>query len=363
MTNSAVAPVPRPGFDEAKAKAFAGKLIGALNNASLVLMNSIGHRAGLFDALGEISPCSSAALAARAGLAERYVREWLAVMTTSGVVDYDPAAKTYDLPAEHAAYLTRGVAVNFGITSQFLTVASAVEQEILARFRDGKGLHYHDYGRFHEVMAEASGQNLVANFLDRVMPLVPGLGDRLEAGIDVVDVGCGAGRLVLLLAQRFSRSRFTGVDLCADAFAPTIAEAEALGLKNLTFREADVGALDSLGAFDLVLAADAVHDQKDPPAMLRMIRNSLRPAGAFLMVEIGGSSRLEKDIDNPLAPFLYMISCMHCTAISLGQGGPALGAMWGVEVAEEMLKSAGFAEVTVSRLPHDIINAYFVARP
>lgn len=360
MSSASLAPA---AFDEAKARAFAGKLIGALGSASLVLMNAIGHRTGLFEALKRTSPCTSRELAADANLAERYVREWLAVMTTSGVVDYDPATKTYDFPAEHAAYLTPGVPVNFGITSQFLTVASSVEDDVIARFRDGKGLHYHDFERFHEVMAEASGQNVVANFIDRVMPIVPGLRERIEQGIDVIDVGCGAGRLVLLLAQAFPKSRFTGLDLCADAFAATAETARTLGLANLAFREADVADLDTLGAFDLVLATDAVHDQKDPPATLKMIRNSLRPDGAFLMVEIGGTSRLEEDVKNPLAPFLYMISCMHCTAISLGQGGPALGAMWGAELAESMLREAGFGDVTVTRLPHDIVNAYFLARP
>ena len=97
--------------------------------------------------------------------------------------------------------------------------------------------------------------------------------------------------------------------------------------------------------------------------MLELVYRSLKKNGVFLMVDIGGSSHLEKNIDNPLGAFLYMMSCMHCTPISLGQDGAGLGTMWGVELANEMLGRAGFSDVQMSRLPHDIVNAYFVARP
>ena len=152
---------------------------------------------------------------------------------------------------------------------------AAVEDEIIARFRGGKGLHYHHYDRFHEVMAEASYQSVVLPLVDQVLALAPGLLERLEKGVDVVDVGCGGGRALLLLAERFPNSRFLDVDLCADAFAPAVEAARAKGLGNLSFRAQDLSGVESLGAYDLVLAFDAVHDQKSPQALLRMIRRSL----------------------------------------------------------------------------------------
>jgi SAM-dependent methyltransferase len=220
--------------------------------------------------------------------------------------------------------------VNIAVNAQFLGVIAGVEDDMVDRFRDGAGMHYHHYGRFHQVMAEASNQSIVSKLLDHVLPLAPDLVTGLERGIDVVDVGCGAGRALLLLARRFPNSRFLGVDLCADAFAPTLETIRAEGLTNLSFREIDISGLDTFGAYDLVLAFDAVHDQKDPPGMLRAVRKSLRDGGAFFMADIGGSSHLEKNIPHPLGSFLYMMSCMHCTPVSLGQGGPGIGAMWGV---------------------------------
>jgi SAM-dependent methyltransferase len=363
MTTTATALKSQPVFDESKAEAFAGKLLGALNNSALVLMTSIGHRTRLFDHFANISPCTSGTLAAESGLAERYAREWLAVMVTSGVVDYEPATKTYHLPAEHAAFVTRASPTNMAVTSQFLGVTAGVEDEIIARFQDGKGLHYHHYGRFHDVMAEESNQNFSGALIQHVLPLVDGLTARMEQGIDVIDVGCGGGGALLILAERFPKSRFSGIDLCGDAFASAQELARSKGLSNLDFKELDISGLDTLGSYDLVLAFDAVHDQRDPQGMLNLMRRSLKVNGVFLMVDIGGSSHLEKNIDNPLGAFLYMMSCMHCTPVSLGQGGAGLGTMRGVELAHEMLERAGFSDVQMSRLPHDIVNAYFVARP
>ncbi|HEV7275953.1 MAG TPA: class I SAM-dependent methyltransferase [Devosiaceae bacterium] len=362
-TATAVRAHPIP-FDDAKAQAFAGKLLGALNSSALILMTSVGHRTGLFDALAAISPCTIGQLANEADLAERYVREWLAVMTTAGVVDYEPESQTYFLPSEHAAWLTRAAAPNnIAVTAQMIGVAAAVEDAIVDRFRDGHGVHYHAYGRFHEVMGEHTAQAMASNVIEHILPLVPDATTRLERGIDVIDVGCGAGDVLLRLAERFPNSRFTGVDLCADAFGVAAETASGKGLLNLRFQELDVSRIESLGAFDLIFAFDAVHDQKDPQGMLEVVRRSLRPDGTFLMVDIDGSSKLENNLQHPLGAYLYMMSTMHCTPVSLAQGGIGLGTMWGVELASEMLENAGFTQVALTRLPHDPFNAYFVARP
>lgn len=351
-------------YDDGKAEAFVGTMMGAFNNAALMLMTSVGHRTGLFDALAKVSPCLTSELAAEADLAERYVREWLAVMTTAGVVEYEPRKQTYFLPAEHAAWLTRAAAPNnIAVTAQMIGVAAGVEDEIVARFRDGGGVHYHHYGRFHEVMGEHSSQAIVMNLIEHILPLVPDSIARLEAGIDVIDVGCGAGGALLLLAEQFPNSRFTGVDLCADAFATAKEAARKKGLSNLTFKELDISTVDTLGAYDLVFAFDAVHDQKAPQAMLATIRGSLREGGTFLMVDIDGSSKLENNLEHPLGTYLYMMSTMHCTPVSLAQGGTGLGTMWGFELASEMLALAGFEDIQLNRLPTDPFNVYFVARP
>ena len=105
-----------------------------------------------------------------------------------------------------------------------------------------------------------------------------------------------------------------------------------------------------------------MHDQKDPAGLIRGLHGALRPGGIYLMQDIGGSARLENNLDFPMASFLYAISCAHCTPVSLGQGGEGLGTMWGWETAEAMLRDAGFAEIARHVLPHDPMNVWFVAR-
>jgi len=354
---------PALTFDETKAEQFAERMIGAFNDAALITMTSIGHRTGLFDTLADMTPAPLSVISAKAGLSERYVREWLAVMVTSKVVDYDPVDRTYHLPAEHAAFTTRASTPNnLAVTAQFVPLAAGIEDIIVDRFRTGEGVHYHDYARFHEVMAEDSGQTVVAALFDHILPMVPGLADNLTDGIDVVDVGCGAGRAMLTLAQAFPASRFTGIDLSEEAIGKARAAAEQAGLNNITFEARDLSTLKTLGSFNLVTAFDAVHDQKDPQGLLDCVARSLKPDGLFLMQDIGGSSDLERNVDHPLGPFLYTISTMHCMPVSLAQGGPGLGTMWGEEMAVEMLERAGFANVSTQRLPHDPFNVYYLAR-
>ena len=172
-------------------------------------------------------------------------------------------------------------------------------------------------------MSEYSRQTVVDQLFDHVLPLVPELADRLEEGIDVLDAGCGAGLALIALARRFPASRFTGSDLCADALA--IGRKSAAGLDNIRFEVCDLTAFDEPDGFDFITSFDAIHDQKDPQGLVHGIYRSLRPGGIYLVQDIGGSAHLENNLDFPFAAFLYTASCLHCTPVSLGQGGEGLG--------------------------------------
>ncbi len=347
-------------FDEARAEAFADQLGGWLNGGAMALMASVGHRTGLFDVMATLPPSTSEAVAHHAGLNERYVREWLGGMVTGGAIDYDPEAQTYHLPAEHAASLTRAARpANMAVTLQWVPLLGGVEDEVVAAFENGGGVPYASYHRFHAVMAEESDQTVVAGLRDQILPLVPGLTARLEDGIDVLDVGCGSGRALAELARAYPKSRFLGIDFSKEAIAN--AARGAGGLSNLRFEARDATALEAVPSFDLITAFDAIHDQIDPGAVLTAIGGALRSDGVFLMQEIKGTSDVDQDRQNPMAPFLYTVSCMHCMTVSLSAGGAGLGAMWGEGVARRMLGEAGFGQVQVAVLPHDPINLYFVA--
>jgi SAM-dependent methyltransferase len=354
-------------LDQAKAAAFEGRLVEVLNAGALSLMVSVGHRTRLFDAMAELPPATSIEIARSAQLQERYVREWLGAMVAAGVVAYDAASQTYRLPQEHAAYLTRaGEPSNFAVFAQYIPLLGSVEDDVVRCFGEGGGVPYARYARFHEVMAEDSGQTVLPVLRDRILPLVPGLIERLEAGIRVLDVGCGRGRALNLMAGWFPKSHFVGLDLSDDAIAFGRQEAERRGNSNVVFFTRDLSRFDEeaeQSAFDLVTTFDAVHDQANPRAVLRGIRFSLAPDGVYLAQDIKGSSHVQLNREHPVGTLLYTISCMHCMTVSLAQDGEGLGAMWGREKAEELMREAGFSSIEVHELSHDFQNYYYVCRP
>ena len=144
-------------------------------------MISIGHRSRLFDVMRNLSPSTSEEIASASGLNERYVREWLGAMVTSGIVDIDPETNRCSLPAaEHAAFLTRAAGADISVFAQYIAVLGEVEDEILHCFNNGGGVPYSKFPRFHEVMSEDSTQSVLSTLESHVLPLVPGLKEHLQ---------------------------------------------------------------------------------------------------------------------------------------------------------------------------------------
>ena len=341
---------------------FAERMIGTMNEAALGLMVSVGHRTGLFDVMAGMPAATSAEIASRAALDERYVREWLAVMTTGRIVEHDGATGTFSLPAEHAAWLTRAAGMNNLATGmQYIGLMATVEDQIVDCFRHGGGVPYSAFPRFQAVMAEDSGAVHDATLIDVTLPLVPGLVDRLRDGVDVADVGCGSGHAVNLMAGAFPRSRFTGFDFSDTGITAARAEAHRKGLTNVRFEQRDAAHLGETARFDFITTFDAVHDQARPDLVLAGIAAALRSDGVYLCVDTSASSALAENLDHPLGPFLYTVSCMHCMTVSLADGGMGLGTMWGEQTARKMLGEAGFTSVEATRLDGDIVNAYIIA--
>lgn len=348
-------------IDRQKSEAFAGRMTEMLNHSALMLMTSIGHRSGLFDTMARSGPGRSGEIAERARLSERYVREWLAAMVTGGIVTYDPETQAYRLPAEHAAWLTRSATPNnLAQTAQWIGLLGGVEDHVTEAFRHGRGVPYDRYARFQEVMAEESMQTVIAGLEDHILPLAPGLVERLTRGIDVIDLGCGRGLAMVHLAGKYPRSRFLGVDVSQEAVMAGMEEAHRREVRNVRLIWGDAAEFGSVDTYDLVTAFDAIHDQARPEAVLANIRRILKPSGVFLMQDIRASSCVHCNVDHPIGPFIYTVSCMHCMSVSLANGGPGLGAAWGKELALRMLADAGFDDVCVHELPHDSMNDYYV---
>jgi SAM-dependent methyltransferase len=349
-------------IDQTKAEAFAGRMIGNLNGAGVALLTNLAHRTGLFETLAKLPPSTSEEVANAAGLQERYVRECLGGLVVGKVVDYDPATRKYSLPPEHAAFLTKAAGPdNLALFAQFLPLIAEVEGELVERFREGGGVPYSSYRRFAEVMAEASAPLYDRFLVEKMLPLIPGLRERLDRGIDAADIGTGAGHAINVLAKAFPQSRFVGYDFSEEGIRRGVAEAKAWGLRNARFEIQDVAKLGQKEAFDFVTAFDAIHDQAQPGTVLKEVYDALRPGGVFLMMDEGTSSLLEENVDGVIAPLLYTFSTFHCMTVSLAYGGEGLGTCWGKQKAQELLTKAGFMDITVHTLEGDIEHYYYVA--
>lgn len=354
---------PTDSIDPQAAEEFAERMLGVINDGCLALLTSVGHRVGLFDTLADLPPSATEEIAAAANVDERYVREWLAGMVTGGVVEYDPETCRYWLPPARAASLTTAAGPNdLAHLTQFITMLAEVHEPIVECFRNGGGVGYEAFADFHRLMAEDSSAVHDAMLIDPIVPLAPELPARLEAGIDVADLGCGCGHAINLLGRAFPASRFTGFDLSQEAIGAARREADDWGLSNVRFHVRDVTTLDGDTEYDLITAFDAIHDQAHPARVLQRARQLLREGGVFLMVDVQASTRLEENVDHPLATFGYAISTMHCMTVSLAADGDGLGTFWGEQLASAMLTDAGFGDVEVHHLDEDIWNTYYVAR-
>lgn len=352
-------------IDREQAAAFMDQMRTILNHGMAATMIGIGHRVGLFDAMATFAGAGATSheIAHAGGLDERYVREWLNTMTTAGIVLYDGKTDTYRLPLEHAAVTTRAAGMaNMASYAQYISLCAAVEDELVECFRHGGGVPYDSYDRFHEVMAESSGMRFDALLVPVMLPMVPGIVERLREGIHVADVGCGQGHAINVMAQAFPSSTFVGIDFSEQALARGRAEAERWGLQNASFVQADAANLTGEETFDFITTFDAVHDQAHPRDMVAGIHRSLKPGGFWLCADIRASSHVGENLDHPMGTFMYAVSCQHCMAVSLAYDGEGLGAMWGVQRAKQIFADAGFTDIVVKTLDYDPSNNYYVCR-
>jgi 2-polyprenyl-3-methyl-5-hydroxy-6-metoxy-1,4-benzoquinol methylase len=348
-------------MDQERRDAFAEHLLSTLTGGALSMLVTVGHRTGLFAAAAD-GPATSGGLAARAGLRERYVREWLGAMVTGGFFTYDQATGQFTLPPEHAGFLIGETAANLTPMASMLRALAGALPELERCFVTGEGLAQAAFAPHYEAAGAKGGESrrriYDEHLVDGFLGAVPGLPATLAAGARVLDLGCGSGHVVTVAARAFPASRFLGVDIDSRAVAAAHAERAEWGQDNAAFAVADAARLPPDPQFDVITAFDSVHDQHSPQEVLCRVRAALAPGGVFVMVDGNFSSHLENNIGNPLAALFYAISLMYCTPVSLNGGGAGLGAMWGTELARQMLASAGFGQVEVIDSPQPQFCVY-----
>src|SRR5215469_983812 len=333
-------------IDQAKIQAFMGKVMADNAAGAATVMASIGDRLGLFKELAQ-GPATSAELAERAHINERYAREWLSEMASAGYLAYDPTSQRFTLPPEHDPVLAQeGGPFFLGAAYQLLMAEVGPFNQLLQAFRQGGGVPMEAYGPdLWEGQARFSG-GLFEHLLVPVwLPAMPDVQAKLERGALVADVGCGQGRALIKLAQTYPQSRYVGYDKFAPFVQQAQANATAAGVADrVRFEHRDVSEWLP-EQFDVITTFDAVHDAVSPRGLLRAIREALSPDGRFVCLEINSSDRLEENI-GLLGAFFYSVSVLYCMTSSLAHHGEGLGTA-GIPESKmrELCAEAGFSNV------------------
>ena len=293
----------------------------------------------------------------------RYVREWLAILVTSSIVTMDKDKNTYFLPRHSVSYFKSHA--NCLLYDMLFMMFTPVLPELQQCFKNGGGIPYSSYEEFHQVMGVFSKEGHDQTIIQKFLPSIEGMQEKLESGITYLDVGCGIGIPCILMAKQYPKSEFYGFDFSEKAINEARKEADHQGLKNAHFVLHDCAIFDSKyeEMFDFITAFDSIHDQARPAEALSGIYKMLKHGGIFSMVDVNSYSNPADNIGKHLSSLKYAISLLHCMPVSLFfDGGVGLGTCWGRELAVKMLKEAGFNETEERALEWNIFNVHYLSK-
>ncbi|WP_030987146.1 class I SAM-dependent methyltransferase [Streptomyces sp. NRRL S-1813] len=334
---------PGAAVDEDRVQRFLEKVITDTGAAVAGLCTSLGDRLGLYTAMAGAGPLTSAQLAARTGLVERYVREWLAAQVAGEYISYAPGTDTYLLPDEHAAVLAAPDLPTYAAGfSTLLQAIYATEDTLMEAFRTGEGVGWEEHSpALFAGSAKFFRPGYAASLVPEWLTALDGVVEKLERGARVADVGCGYGYSTALMAQAFPRSHFDGFDF----HGPSVEAARGLvaeqGLDDRVSFEVAT-AQDFPGEdFDLITFFDCLHDIGDPGGALHHAEQALADGGTCMVVEPNASANAQENA-NPIGRALTAASVAVCLPSALAQHGPqALGNHAGEEAMRQIADEAG----------------------
>ena len=332
----------------------------------VALMIHLGDRLGLYRAMDGAGPIDADGLAERTGLQRRWLLEWLRSQAAAGLIE-SPDGRSFELTSEAAAVLSDEGGSLWFAAGAFHggVVPPDVRDRLADAFRTGVGLSYDDLGpdAAHGVERMLAPWSRLA-LVPRILPALEGVVDRLTAGGQVVDVGCGAGVALLAMAEAFPASQFVGYDPSSHAIARARENAAAAGVANVEFRAEGAGALPTSPTYDLVVTFDCIHDMPHPAEAIAAIRRAIAPDGTWLIKDIRSSGSWVQDQRNPVLAMMYGTSVAHCMSSALSEpGGAGLGTLgFDPTTAEAMCRQAGFTTFRVHDFD-DPANLYYEVRP
>jgi 2-polyprenyl-3-methyl-5-hydroxy-6-metoxy-1,4-benzoquinol methylase len=353
-------------MDPEALKEYAKRVFGALGGAMTSTMIFLGDRLGLYRALADAGAVTSAELAERTGLHERWLREWLHQQGAAGILEYRGEGR-FALSAEGIAVLADEQHPAFGAGFfSHLPQTLGVAEQLPEAFRTGLGLPYDAFG---PEGARGIERGLAPWFrallVPMVLPQIEGLVPALEAGVRAADVGCGAGVALIEMAKAFPESEFHGYDISEFALQRAEENRAAAAVKNVAFHHAEREPLPGSPSFALVTTFDCLHDMANPATVMSAIRRSIRPEGRWLIADIKAHESFEENVErNPMAAMMYGTSVVSCMSSALSEpDGLGLGTLGFHEaLARQMTREAGFEHFESLDLGHPV-NAFYLVSP
>ncbi len=350
-------------IDQAKLDEFVGRFaqdLGAVLHAATVL---IGDKLGLYRAMGDGQPVTSAELAERTGCDERYLTEWLATQAASGYADYDAGSGRFRLTPEQALALTSEDNPLFAPGGLQVAASTIKDVDLLAdAIRTDRGV---EWGEHHADLFDGTDRffkpNYIGNLVDGWLPALDGVVDKLNTGARVADVGCGHGASTVLMARAYPNSTFVGFDYHGPSIDAARKGAAQAGVADRCSFEV-APAKDYPGtSYDLVTFFDCLHDMGDPVGAAAHVRESLADDGTWMIVEPKAGDRLEDNL-NPVGRIFYAASTLICLPVSRSQEvDAALGAQAGQARIHDVASQGGFTRFR--RAAETPFNLVYEARP
>ncbi|XP_072050732.1 S-adenosylmethionine-dependent methyltransferase Rv2258c-like isoform X1 [Amphiura filiformis] len=337
---------------------FDSRLINIVSGGFMTMAIGLGVDTGLFDVMCSMDgPKTSQEIADLAGLKERYVREWLGAMAMGRIVDFNGDQETYHIPEHRIPALKPKSGKNaMTLYAKGVPMLSSVYKDIAECFKkDGpNGMAYSKYSDFHGFMAGLSSRWFDNYLIQHFVPGIPTLKEKLDSGIQVLDVGCGEGGASHLFAQNYPNSQIYGLDFQQHCITKATEIAANKGLENIHFVCQEASGMDPIwdSKFDYVFMHEILHDSAYPDKLLDETYRVMKSDGILSVIDTGAHSKLEDNLNlSPTIGISYVCSMMNCVPVSLNfEGGMGLGAVWGKERAVEMLSDHGF-DCEVSKTP------------
>jgi len=352
-------------------KMFSFGVFSKLDGAVTAGMIHLGDRLGLYEVMASsVDGDTSASLASKAGLHERWVREWLHNQVAARIVtcaDLSDSNPVFHLSPEGVAVLAspNHPAYGMGMFHRLPQTMAALEHMPEA-FRTGVGHDYDSHGPEGAVGIERSFEPWNQNFLiPMVIPALDGMKEKLSAGVRVADIGCGSGGAALLMGSTFPNSTIEGFDISKFALERAEERKSESGAHNVSFFDPREHPIADDHRYDLICTFDCIHDMTHPTAMMKTIRQALKDDGTWLLVDIKAQETLELNVSkNPMASLLYGISVLSCMSSAMSEaGGEGLGTLGlSASRAESMARVAGFTQFRKLDVEHSV-NAFYEVRP